>query len=65
MALLVGYQLAYAGRVYPGVTVLDTPLGGLPRDQAEVLVNQRLERYSRELPGWEVMPPEQGTGPAV
>lgn len=49
IALSLGYQALYAGRIYPGITVLDTALGGLSREQAEALLNRRLERYSREV----------------
>ena len=39
---LVGYQLAYAGRVFPGVSVAGVDLSGLPPDQAALKLSQTL-----------------------
>jgi len=38
----VGYQLAYAGRIFPGVSVAGVDLSGLTRDQAVVKLTQTL-----------------------
>lgn len=48
LCALLGYQMTYAERIYPGVTVLDIPLGGLTRNQAEALLNERLAPRSRD-----------------
>ena len=45
---VVGFQVAYGDRVYPGVTVLGIPLGGLSHSQAETLLNQRFAQRYRE-----------------
>ncbi len=39
---LVGYQLTYAGRVFPGVSVAGVDLSGLPPDQAALKLSQTL-----------------------
>src|SRR5215510_6660897 len=38
----LGYQLLYAGRIFPGVSVAGVDLSGLSRDEAAVKLNQTL-----------------------
>jgi vancomycin resistance protein YoaR len=38
----LGYQLLYAGRIFPGVSVAGVDLSGLSRDEAAVKLNQSL-----------------------
>src|SRR5262245_50693126 len=38
----LGYQLFYAGRVFPGVSVAGVDLSGLSRDEAAVKLSQTL-----------------------
>jgi vancomycin resistance protein YoaR len=38
----LGYQLIYAGRIFPGVSVAGVDLSGLTRDEAAVTLNQKL-----------------------
>jgi len=38
----LGYQLIYAGRIFPGISVAGVDLSGLPPDQAAVKLNQTL-----------------------
>lgn len=38
----LGYQLLYAGRIFPGVSVAGVDLSGLSRDEAAVRLNQSL-----------------------
>ncbi len=42
IAWTVGYQLMYAGRIFPGVSVAGVDLSGLSRDEAAVKLNQTL-----------------------
>ncbi|RJP55746.1 MAG: hypothetical protein C4557_00875 [Anaerolineaceae bacterium] len=39
---MVGYQLAYAGRIFPGVSVAGVDLSGLPPDQAALKLSHTL-----------------------
>ncbi len=48
ICLLLGYQMVYADRIYPEVTVLGIPIGGLSRSQAESLLTERLTQRYRE-----------------
>jgi len=41
-AWTLGYQLIYAGRIFPGVSVAGVNLSGLTRDEAAVKLNQTL-----------------------
>lgn len=43
VALLVGFQLVYAGRIYPGVHALGMDLGGLTPEDARHALEQRLD----------------------
>lgn len=45
---LVGFSLAYAGKIYPGVTVNGTDIGGLTRGEAEAKLKARAEAYASE-----------------
>ncbi len=48
---LVGFSLAHVGKIYPGVTVNGTDVGGLTRGEAEVKLKARAEAYaSQQLP---------------
>ncbi|MCL4261225.1 MAG: hypothetical protein KJZ52_11430, partial [Anaerolineales bacterium] len=38
----LGYQLVYAGRIFPGVSVAGVDLSGLTRDEAAVKLSQTL-----------------------
>lgn len=42
VALAVGYDFWYAGRIYPGISVAGVELSGLPEKQAANLLSQRL-----------------------
>src|SRR5580765_564699 len=42
VAWTLGYQLLYAGRIFPGVSVAGVDLSGLTRDQAALKLNQTL-----------------------
>ncbi len=42
VAWTLGYQLLYAGRIFPGVSVAGVDLSGLTRDEAAVKLNQTL-----------------------
>lgn len=42
VAWTLGYQLMYAGRIFPGVSVAGVDLSGLTRDEAAVKLNQTL-----------------------
>ena len=42
IAWTLGYQLMYAGRIFPGVSVAGVDLSGLTRDEAAVKLNQTL-----------------------
>src|SRR5215510_790553 len=42
IAWTLGYQLVYAGRIFPGVSVAGVDLSGLTRDEAAVKLNQTL-----------------------
>ncbi len=44
-----GFNLLYAGKAYPGVSVLGAYVGGLNRQQALTAVQERLDDYEREL----------------
>lgn len=41
-AIYLGFQVWYAGRIYPGVSVAGVPLGGLSPDEAEALLSQEV-----------------------
>ena len=42
LAWTLGYQLVYAGRIFPGVSVAGVDLSGLTRDTAAVMLSQTL-----------------------
>jgi len=42
LAWTLGYQLIYAGRIFPGVSVAGVDLSGLTRDEAAVTLSQKL-----------------------
>lgn len=42
LAWTLGYQLVYAGRIFPGVSVAGVDLSGLTRDEAALKLNQTL-----------------------
>ena len=42
IAWTLGYQLLYAGRIFPGVSVAGVDLSGLTRDEAAVKLSQTL-----------------------
>lgn len=42
LAWTLGYQLVYAGRIFPGVSVAGVDLSGLTRDEAALKLNQKL-----------------------
>lgn len=42
LAWALGYQLVYAGRIFPGVSVAGVDLSGLTRDEAALKLNQKL-----------------------
>ncbi len=42
LAWTLGYQLVYAGRIFPGVSVAGVDLSGLTRDEAAVKLNEKL-----------------------
>src|SRR5258708_24552921 len=43
LALSLGYRVAFAGRVFPGVTVRGIALGGLTRGEVSGLLTSRLQ----------------------
>lgn len=47
VAAIVTYQAAYAGRLYPGVTVLDLDLGGRSLEEAQVALETHVNRYAQ------------------
>src|SRR5688572_12548119 len=47
--LVVGFNLAYAGKVFPGVSVAGVYLGGLSPKEAETAVNKRIKEFEAEL----------------
>ena len=42
---LVTYEYLYMDRIYPGVSVFGTELGGLTLAEAEVILQQRFQDY--------------------
>ncbi|MFN8403585.1 MAG: hypothetical protein U0V48_08505, partial [Anaerolineales bacterium] len=42
LAWTLGFQLFYAGRIFPGVSVAGVDLSGLTRDEAALKLNQTL-----------------------
>lgn len=46
--LLVGYESAYADKVYPGVTVLGMNMAGMSRAEADFALNQRFNQLYRQ-----------------
>jgi len=64
---LVTYQYRHMDRIYPGVSVFGTELGGLTLAEAEIVLQQRFQnyqpvqltlRYGERT--WAVLPPEVG-----
>ncbi len=51
VALVLGFSLVYAGKIYPGVSVDGVYLGGLSRAEAITTVNNRLATYRLESIG--------------
>jgi vancomycin resistance protein YoaR len=45
---VAGYEVLYADRIFPGVTVLGVAMGGLQRAQAESLLSQQFTKSYRE-----------------
>ncbi len=43
VALLAGYEIAYSGHVYPGISVGGVDLSGMTRQEASALLSQRLD----------------------
>ena len=51
----LGYQLLYAGRIFPGVSVAGVDLSGMSPSDAAVKLNQALSFFhdgKDPLPGW-------------
>ena len=42
VVFVIGYQLAYLGRIFPGISAAGVDLSGISPDQAAVLISQRL-----------------------
>jgi vancomycin resistance protein YoaR len=64
---LVSYEYLYMDRIYPGVSVFGTDLGGLTLDEAEIVLQQRFHDYQPIKlilrcgeRTWAVSPPEMG-----
>lgn len=49
LILLAGFNLLYAGKVYPGVTANGVYLGGLSRDAAAKALQDRIDQYQAEV----------------
>lgn len=44
----IGYERLYAGRIFPGVRILDVRLDGLSENEARLLLNERIDTVLRD-----------------
>ncbi len=49
IVLLVGFQIAYAGRVFPGVRVMGVDLGGQTPEQAQASLSEVLDSFDSRV----------------
>ncbi len=46
--VLVGFRMAYGGKVYPAISVAGVALGGMPRDEASAALGARVDQLNTE-----------------